>query len=95
MPGPRARYHLERVRESVWDVVAAGALKIKYGELKKGLDENKEVSWVSPTRAFDPSQKNPTTQIRPPQSLTSSPQPQTPIGHRNARVWTARKSAAR
>lgn len=45
MPGPRARYHLERVRESVWDVVAAGALKIKYGELKKGLDENKEVSW--------------------------------------------------
>lgn len=45
MPGPRARYHLERIRESVWDVVANGALKITYGELKKGLDENKDVSW--------------------------------------------------
>ena len=81
MPGPRARYHLERVRESVWDVVAAGALKIKYGELKKGLDENKEVSWVSSHASFDPSQKNPTTQIRPPQSLTSSPTP-TPTPNR-------------
>ena len=30
MPGPRARYHLERIRESVWDVVANGALKIAY-----------------------------------------------------------------
>ena len=49
MPGPRARYHLERIRESVWDVVANGALKITYGELKKGLDESKDVSWVSPT----------------------------------------------
>ena len=51
MPGPRARYHLERIRESVWDVVANGALKITYGELKKGLDENKDVSWVSDTKA--------------------------------------------
>ena len=57
MPGPRARYHLERIRESVWDVVANGALKITYGELKKGLDENKDVSWVSPT-APDPGSQN-------------------------------------
>lgn len=74
MPGPRARYHLERIRESVWDVVANGALKITYGELKKGLDENKDVSWVSPT-APDPGSQNVPPRDPNPTSADRSHQP--------------------
>ena len=89
MPGPRARYHLERIRESVWDVVANGALKITYGELKKGLDENKDVSWVSPT-APDPGSQN--VPPRDPNPIDPT-NPRTT--RRNARASTARKFAAR
>lgn len=97
MPGPRARYHLERIRESVWDVVANGALKITYGELKKGLDENKDVSWVSPT-APDPGSQNVPPRDPNPTSADRShrPAPTNPrTTRRNARASTARKFAAR
>ena len=97
MPGPRARYHLERIRESVWDVVANGALKITYGELKKGLDENKDVSWVSPTapdlhsQNVPPRDPNPTSAHRSHRPAPANPRTM----RRNARAWTARKFAAR
>ena len=96
MPGPRARYHLERIRESVWDVVANGALKITCGELKKGLDESKDVSWVSPTAPDLHSQNVPPRDPNPTSADRSRPAPTNPrTARRNARASTARKSAAR